>query len=371
MENKPIIFLATGDIGMNRPDPDSIFNYVRPELSKADLLFGQLEPCLADTGSPASQCRLPMRGDPAGGRAIRNAGYDVISFATNHCMDWGREAFFQTLDVIKGNGMSPLGAGKNLEEARRPVIKTVGDVRFGFLGYNSILPQDYWATDERPGCVPMRAHTVYQQIEHDQPGTPCRIHTFAFREDMEAMKEDIKKLRSQVDVLIMSIHWGIHFIPAVLADYQRDVAHAAIDAGADLILGHHSHILKPVEIYKDKVIFYSLANFALDPPQAFDPNLNEKESHKQMMSLNSSWKAHGKNMPEDSYKTILCRCVVKERRISDVVFQPVSLDADSTPRILNPSDIEFNNIINYMREITADQNLSTRYETDGKYVRPR
>ena len=69
-------------------------------------------------------------------------------------------------------------------------------------------------------------------------------------------------LRKQVDIVALSIHWGIHFIPAVLADYQREVAHAAIDAGADVILGHHTHILKPIEVYKGKVIFYSLANFA-------------------------------------------------------------------------------------------------------------
>lgn len=371
MNIKPIIFLATGDIGMNRSDPDSIFDLVRPTLQEADLVFGQLEPCLSDLGSPACQCRLPMRGNPKGAKAIRAAGYDVISFATNHCMDWGREAFYQTLDVIRSNRMSPVGAGENLAAARLPVIRETGGVKIGFLGYNSILPQDYWATDDRPGCVPLRAHTVYEQIEHDQPGTPCRIHTFPFQEDMENMINDIKQLRSQVDILVFSIHWGIHFVPAVLADYQRAVAHAAIDAGADIILGHHPHVLKPIEVYHGKTIFYSLANFALDPPQAFDEHLNERESHKQMMTLNSSWKENGRNMPEDSYKSMLCRCVIADKKLSDVVFQPVCLDAFSNPRIPEPEEPEFNEIIDYMRTITAGQNLSTTYEVDGKFVRPR
>lgn len=371
MNTKPITFLATGDIGMNRSNPDSIFDSVRGELSGADLLFGQLEPCLADTGSPACQCRLPMRGHPDSGRAIRKAGYDVISFATNHCMDWGREAFYQTLDVLRSNGIVSIGAGSNLAEAREPAILEINGVRFGFLGYNSILPQDYWATDERPGCAPMRAHTVYEPIEHDQPGTPCRIHTFPYREDMENMITDVEGLRSQVDILIFSIHWGIHFIPAVLAEYQRDIAHAAIDAGADIILGHHAHILKPAEVYHGKVIFYSLANFALDPPQAFDEHLNEKASHKQMVSLNPSWENNGRNMPDDSYKTILCRCTIEDKKISDVVFQPVSLDSNSNPRILEPDEPEFIEIVNYMKEITASQNLPTGYIIDGRYVRPR
>ena len=91
---KDFVFLATGDIGMNRENPSSIFDGVRDTLNKGDLVFGQLEPGLASVGTPACQSRLPMRGDPKGAGAIREAGYDVISFATNHCMDWGREAFF-------------------------------------------------------------------------------------------------------------------------------------------------------------------------------------------------------------------------------------------------------------------------------------
>ena len=184
-------------------------------------------------------------------------------------MDWGREAFYQTIGVLKEEGMQVIGVGKNIDEARTPTIIEIGETKIGFLGYNTILPQDYYATKNRPGCAPMRGLTVYEPIEHDQPGTPCRIHTFPHREDLQNLLTDIRKLRSQVDVLVLSIHWGIHFVPAVLADYQRDVAHAAIDAGADIILGHHTHILKPIEVYKGKVIFYSLANFALDPPQAF------------------------------------------------------------------------------------------------------
>ena len=79
---------------MNRKNPETIFDGVRDTLKHGDLIFGQLEPCLAKTGSPAAQSRLPMRGDPDGARVIKEAGYDVISFATNHCMDWGPDAFF-------------------------------------------------------------------------------------------------------------------------------------------------------------------------------------------------------------------------------------------------------------------------------------
>lgn len=365
---KDFVFLATGDIGMNRENPSSIFDGVRDTLNKGDLVFGQLEPCLASVGTPACQSRLPMRGDPKGAGAIREAGYDVISFATNHCMDWGREAFFQTIDVLKKEELRVIGAGKDISEARKPAIVEINGTKIGFLGYNTILPQDYYATKDRPGCAPMRGLTVYEPIEHDQPGTPCRIHTFPHRDDLKQLLEDIRMLRKQVDIVTLSIHWGIHFIPAVLADYQREVAHAAIDAGADVILGHHTHILKPIEVYKGKVIFYSLANFALDPPQAFAENLDQQDQHQEMMKLNKDWKNSKKKMPEDSYKTILARMTVRGGAIQKVEYLPVLLDDDSNPHLVKQEDTAFLEIVRYMEEITENQEISTRFTVDGDAV---
>lgn len=365
---KETIFLATGDVGMNRENPDSIFDGVRDVLRTGDLVFGQLEPCLASVGSPACQCRLPMRGDPAGAGAIRRAGYQVMSFATNHCMDWGREAFYQTIQVLRQEEMQVIGVGRNLAEARQPVIVERDGMKIGFLGYNTILPQDYWATPDRPGCAPMRGLTVYQPIEHDQPGTPCRIFTFPHPDDLQNLLADVKALRPQVDVLALSIHWGIHFVPAVLADYQRMVAHAAIDAGVDVVLGHHTHILKPIEVYKGKVIFYSMANFALDPPQAFAENLDQQSQHQEIMKLNPDWKKSTKKMPEDSYKTILARLVLQNGGIKRVEFLPVQLDEDSNPQVVGPEEPAFGEIVQYMRDITADQKISTRFRIQGDAV---
>lgn len=365
---KETIFLATGDVGMNRENPDSIFDGVRDVLQTGDLVFGQLEPCLASVGSPACQCRLPMRGNPAGAGAIRRAGYQVMSFATNHCMDWGREAFYQTIQVLRQEEMQVIGVGRNLAEARKPVIVERDGMKIGFLGYNTILPQDYWATPDRPGCAPMRGLTVYQPIEHDQPGTPCRIFTFPHPDDLQNLLEDVKALRPQVDVLALSIHWGIHFVPAVLADYQRMVAHAAIDAGVDVVLGHHTHILKPIEVYKGKVIFYSMANFALDPPQAFAENLDQQSQHQEIMKLNPDWKKSKKKMPEDSYKTILARLILQNGGIKRVEFLPVQLDEDSNPRVVGLDEPGFEEIVRYMRDITEDQKISTRFRVQGDAV---
>ena len=365
------LLIATGDVGPNRDDPDEIFHGVRDSLAQADLLFGQLEPCIAHTGTPAAQCRLPMRCRPESAAAIRRAGYDVISFATNHCMDWGRPAFFETLDLLHQQGIQTIGAGEDIFAARKPAIFDLDGTTVGFLGYNSILPQDYWATEERPGCAPLRGITAAVPREHDQPETPVRLFSWPHPDDLDAMLEDIAQLRPQVDVLIVSFHWGIHFVPAVLAQYQRYAAHFAIDAGADLILGHHTHILKPMEVYKGKAIVYSMANFALEEPGRFfegKGELTQSKSHQDIAALNPDMKKGKRQMPADSYKTLYVKCVIGDKRIKQVSFVPVQLDEGAVPHTLTPDDPRFGEIVEYMRQITADQKLNTQYTVDGGEV---
>lgn len=365
------LLIATGDIGPNRENPDEMFNGVRASLQEADLLFGQLEPCIAHTGTPAAQCRLPMRCRPESAAAIRRAGYDVISFATNHCMDWGRPAFFETLELLQAQGIRTIGAGADISAARRPAVVDLDGTKIGFLGYNSILPQDYWANEERPGCAPLRGITAAVPREHDQPETPVRLFSWPHPDDLDAMLDDIARLRPQVDILIVSFHWGIHFVPAVLAQYQRYAAHFAIDAGADLILGHHTHILKPMEVYKGRAIVYSMANFALEEPGRFfegNGELTQSKSHQDIAALNPDMKKSKRQMPVDSYKTLYVKCVIDEKRIKRVSFVPVQLDEEAVPHTLTPDDPRFGEIVDYMRKITADQGLDTRYTADGGEV---
>lgn len=365
------LLIATGDIGPNRENPDEIFDGVRTSLQEADLLFGQLEPCIAHIGTPAAQCRLPMRCRPESAAAIRRAGYDVISFATNHCMDWGRPAFFETLELLQAQGIRTIGAGADIFAARRPAVVDLDGTKIGFLGYNSILPQDYWANEERPGCAPLRGITAALPREHDQPETPVRLFSWPHPDDLEAMLDDIARLRPQVDVLIVSFHWGIHFVPAVLAQYQRYAAHFAVDAGADLILGHHTHILKPMEVYKGRAIVYSMANFALEEPGRFfegKGELTQSKSHQDIAALNPDMKKSKRQMPVDSYKTLYVKCVIDEKRIKRVSFVPVQLDEEAVPHTLTPDDPRFGEIVDYMCRITADQKLDTQYTADGGEV---
>ena len=366
--DRELIFYAAGDIAPTRDDLDSIFAKVAPVIRSGDLAFCQLEAVLSDKGSKLPQVRLECTGSPEIAAAIRRAGFSVVSFASNHCLDMGTEAFLETIGVLKAQDLAVIGVGRNLEEARRPAIVEKKGTRIAFLAYNSILPQSFWAEKDRPGCAPLRAHTLYEQIEHDQPGTPCRVHTFAHRGDLQAMVEDVRRAKEQADLVFVSMHWGIHFIPAVLADYQKELAYAAIDAGADLIIGHHAHILKGIEVYKGRVIFYSLGNYAIELPRNFRDKELHSDQFREIRALNQDWQPEKMNWPFDSYKSMTVKCRIEGGKIKSVSFLPTYIGYDDTPEIVSAGDPRFQEVADYVREITASQGLNASFTVRGDEV---
>lgn len=366
---KDILLYAVGDVGPNRDNPRTIFKHVKQFTSQGDIGFCQLETNLSLRGTASPQARLPMRAHPGSANAISKAGFNVVSFAGNHCMDWGREAFFDTIENLEEQNISVIGVGKNIEEARRPALLEINGTKIAFLAYNSILPMAYWAEVDRPGCVPLRAWTFYEQIEHDQPGTPCRIHTFPHKDDLKYMKDDIQKAKSENHIVILSMHWGIHFVTAQLANYQQEVARVAIDNGADLILGHHAHILKGIEVYKGKIIFYSLGNFAIEAPGAFMEGLYESKAHKEIETLNPRWNTDDEYpLPSETRKTMITKCIIKDKALHRVSFLPAYLNTKSEPEVLDSQDMKFKEVVEYVKEITQDQGLDTEFVIDGDEV---
>jgi poly-gamma-glutamate synthesis protein (capsule biosynthesis protein) len=215
----------------------------------------------------------------------------------------------------------------------------------------------------------MRAFTVYEPIEPDQPGTPPRVHTFADRADLAALQADISAVRAKVDRVIVSLHWGIHFVPAVIADYQREVARAAIDAGADLILGHHAHILKGAELYRGKAIFYCLGNFAMD--LRMDKAHAESKGFKEIQSLHPEWIPDFDslyNFPPESRMTLIARTQLTQHGPLQLAFSPCYINRQAQPEVLASSDPRFDRIVQYMRRISGSQGLSVEYEVAGDLV---
>jgi len=367
--NRTTNIVAVGDLAGNRPDPDSIFELVKDEIGKADIAFGQIEAVYSNKGClNVSGTSSPLRGDPENVAALARAGFGIASLASNHCMDYGVEGFFDMVEQFKQRRIRTFGAGENLAAARKPLITEHNGNRIGWLAYCSILPMRYWADIDRPGCAPARARTVYETLEPDQPGTPPRIITYPNDEDLAGILADIKALRTQVDVVIVSMHWGLHFREGELATYETKYGRAIIDAGADVVLGHHQHILKPVEIYRGKPIFYGMANFAFD--MYYQPGEFEKpERMERRERLHPGWKRDPDYptfpFPVDSRKGMLVNITVESGKIARLSWKPVMINQKSQPRCVLPSDPAFAEVVEYMRKITKAQKLATQYEVSG------
>lgn len=365
MTGGDVCIYAVGDVGPSRPDPDTLFDLVRARIQAADVAFMQLELPISTRGFRLPQVRHTDRAPAASADAFRRAGFHVVSLAGNHCMDWGPDALNDTVAALTSSGLQVVGVGNDILEARRPVFVQSKGRRIAFLAYSSILPQGYWATEARAGCAPMRAWTHYEQIEHDQPGTPCRVHTFANREDLQALVDDVAAARAQADFVAVSIHWGIHFIPGVIADYQRDVGRAAIDAGAGVVLGHHAHILKGVDVYKGRPIIYSLCNFAMD--LHMDEKHANSKGFREIQKLHPDWQPDFSityNFPPDSRYTVVAKCLLSGSgaRIS---LLPAFIGPMSQPEILAATDPRFAEVKGYLERYTASQGLNARYVQAG------
>ncbi len=357
------IVLAAGDLAPDRDDVSSCFAATASLLRDAELAFGQLETSFAAAGTRLPQARHAVLAAPSGAQALATAGFNVISCAGNHCLDWGSGALLETLEHLRRAGIAVVGAGADIRAARRPHIAALADgTRVAFLAYCSILPADYWAEERRPGCAPMRAHTVYEQVEPDQPGTPPRVHTFPHREDLEAMQDDIRAARRAADVVLVSLHWGIHFVRAVIADYQREVARAAIEAGADAILGHHAHILKGVEIIDGRPVLYSLCNFATD--LRMDPEHAARKSFREIQALAPDWEPDFEslyNFPPDARWSAIARLRIAGGRIRETALLPLFIGRDAVPRVLDAADPRFDQVREYLTAATTEAGLNGRF----------
>ena len=173
--------------------------------------------------------------DPSAAFGLAHAGYTLLTRANNHTMDFGSEALESTLQALDQQGLGHAGAGHDLTEARKPAIVEVKGRKVAVLAYSLTYPQEFWASKDRPGCAPA---------------------------DGYLMKEDIQAARAQgADLVIVCCHWGQEKHTR-LRSYQPNLAHLAIDAGADAVVGHHPHIWQGLEVYNGKPIAYAIGNFA-------------------------------------------------------------------------------------------------------------
>jgi poly-gamma-glutamate capsule biosynthesis protein CapA/YwtB (metallophosphatase superfamily) len=380
-----VTLVAAGDVGPKRAHAEEVFDLTRAILRGADITFGQLESNLSLRGTQQLHMGLGSIAHPRVGEALAGAGFDVMSFASNHSLDYSEEALLDTLDVMQRNKIEVIGAGRDIFEARRPAIFERKNTRVGFLAYCSVVPKGFDARNNKSGVAPVRASTAYEQADW-QPGTPPRIVTKAFPDDLEAMVRDIQSLRRLVDVLVVSMHWGVHFVPSIITGYQYEVGHAAIDAGADIIIGTHAHILKGIEVYRGKAIFFSLCNFCMDLPIAGPvaaamaaamqrPVITDVKIDRQNYCRigHYAWEVDPEYptyaFPADSRKSILVKCQIRDKKLSSVSFLPLWISKNGRPTPLSQSDPRSEEVLNYMKWLCKDQRLNTGFVREADEIR--
>jgi gamma-polyglutamate biosynthesis protein CapA len=243
--SKPVTITFVGDVMFDRGVRRSIeknfannygalFTHTS-YIKQSDIAFANLEgPVAPETVGRNVGSVFSFRMNPKGLVAMKAAGFDVVSFANNHVGDYSRDAFVETLHSLNTQNIKYAGAGMNKTEALTPSIFSVNGIKIAFLA----------ATDVGP--VWMRAGNTPGVVILDDP------------EFLNA----VKIANTQVDILIVSVHWGIEYSPA--NKRQEKWAHTLVDNGADIIVGHHPHVMQRIEVYKEKPIFYSLGNFIFD-----------------------------------------------------------------------------------------------------------
>jgi hypothetical protein len=231
------LLLAPGPAGTPyRRDPALVSPEVRALLAECDVVFGNLECTLAGDGRciPAEPRVIAT---PELVRAVKAAGFSVVTLANNHAFDCFQPGYENLRGLLKELGLPYFGAGMNLDEAAAPAILEANGLRVAFLG----------AVDQRSG--------PYQFATPSQWGVAPL--------DIDRLTRQIGELRSHVDHVVVSLHWGEErfLIPS---PGQIEQAHALVDAGASLVLGHHPHVLQGLEIRRGAPIAYSLGNFIAD-----------------------------------------------------------------------------------------------------------
>lgn len=262
--SKSLTLIAGGDIAPVVQPVDRLAEEILPTLMEADFRLGQCERVYSSKGS-YTRWQTESKGthsrlDPEFATIFKAAHIDVASVASNHSMDFGAEPLLDTIDMFQSWGIQVVGGGRTEEDARRPAVVETNGVRVAILSYCSVVRDGQQAVGTTPGIATLRARTWYE-VESSQPGTPPAVYTAPIMDDLHRMEDDVRAAKKIADAVVVSMHWGLHFIPKTICDYQPVMAHAAIDAGADVIIGHHPHMIKAVEVYNGKVCLYSIGNF--------------------------------------------------------------------------------------------------------------
>lgn len=239
---EPISVVAVGDLLLGGSAADTVKRYgftypfvsTQNHIEQADIALANLEAPLTSRGEKHPDKKYTFRVPPAAAKDLKQVGFDLMTLANNHIGDYGDQGIIDTLEALEKNNLGIAGAGRDLEQARRPHIVEIDGKRLAFLAFSNTFPESFYARKNKPGTV------------------------FG---DFDRVAADIRKARKENDYVIVSFHWGGERMNDP-KDYQMALGRLAIDHGAQVVIGHHPHVLQGAEIYQDGVIYYSLGNYA-------------------------------------------------------------------------------------------------------------
>ena len=263
-QKKQIKIILVGDVMLERGVEYMIEKYgegdfkfpflkIADYLKEADIVFGNLEGPISDKGEKVGSI-YSFRADPKTIEGLNYAGFNILSFANNHAFDYSREALEDCLTRLSNEEIGYVGAGFSEQEAYSPLIKEIKDTKIGFLAYTNLGPETWRAAGENSGIA------------------------WINEGNLNLVKQEIKATKEKVDVLIVSLHAGEEY-QKTPTQFQIDFSKMAIAAGADLVVGHHPHVVQPNEKYQNGWIFYSLGNFV------FDQSFSEETMESQIIEL--------------------------------------------------------------------------------------
>lgn len=258
IEYDPYVELAAvGDMMLARSIGTSLesgnleypFEFVSDQLQEADLAIGNLESALGSGGGPEHK-GYTFQAPPQAAPALASAGFDLLSLANNHAMDFGPQQLLEAITTLHENGIATVGAGRDIAAAHQPYWVDQDGLTLAFLSFVDV-PQEFRGFDTRSWTAGEGA-----------PGIAWA--------DPQEMQVEIEHAKQHADLVIVLLHSGYEYVPNP-SQPQIRAARAAIQAGADLVLGHHAHILQPVEFHPRGVIVYGLGNFVFEdagPPES-------------------------------------------------------------------------------------------------------
>ena len=284
--------------GVNYP-----FEKIAPHVKGADIVYGNLECPLSDRYEPPYS-GIDFVAPSETIKGINLCGFNLFSLANNHITDFGPKVFSDTLELLKANNIQYVGGGMDHQEAHTPLFMDVKGIRFAFLNYDGVI-RAVFATEERPGVAGIRLWPSFD----DDP------------DDVVMVENAIREVRKEADVVVVFFHWGREYEYKPVKSVVR-LAHAACDAGADLIIGTHPHSIQSVEYYDGKLIAYSLGNFVFD--QVFSDQVREG---------------------------VIMKCKFRGKTLSEVEFMPYKIRDYCQPNLLEDGSGQY--LLDRLLEISS------------------